>query len=1384
MQRLAPILGLLTLLVAASGHASTLSHNPAAPGYVQETFSVDDGLPSGGLNQVLQTRDGYLWLATFDGLVRYDGVRFKTFQSIEHPALRNSRIASLAEDGDGTLWITLDRYYLVRYREGRFTACGPTPEGLSCALPQSTAKDFMLYSDPDGTPWIVWQGRIYRVDSEDPVPREVFRFPTTGPDAARSLAALTDPQGRLWILTQDGLWRSGAAPRVQAHRFERIGPMVDSLGVDDQGTLWWGTTKDEGSSHRDAIGQIRVGERDPKRIVLRRDLGIWIAEDRRGGLFFSTTDGRLYRMFEGEPRLIAEDPQPPGWPKLRYVESVMTADGSVWTAWSRFLLLGATPVLETSEAHFMPSVTLGRRGTVWATGSAAGALYAFHPVRLENLSAGLPNPEVTQIYEDLDGTLWTGGRYLGAMAPGASSFELLASMQYPLSAILRGRDGALRVAFGWWSPSSEVLEIAVGVLPGETIATLFESATGELWAGGARGLFHRQESGRWSLVEPVAGKPIPELVRQIHQTSDGALWLASNGDGLVRLLKGRTTVIDQRRGLASDHLRSIWIAPEGHLWISTDASGLSRLDPTSLNDPEGARIVNLDRRHGLYADGIHQIVDDELGNLWMSSNDGIFRVRRDELEAVADAVAAGAAATDPEAQLISVAYDERDGMDNREANGGSQRAGLRDRQGRILFPTMGGVVRLDPRKLTEGIDPPTVDLEELQWTNGSRRSLQSPGALQLAPQERSFTVTYTAPYFRAADRLRFRYRLTPYDEAWIDVGARREAPYTQVPPGSYTFEVMVNHEGVWSEPATFSLDVAPRFFETGWFHALEFLLAGALIFTWVRWREHQGQVRRRELEQEVRTRTRVIGEQAEKLRHLDVLKSQFFANVSHEFRTPLTLVLGPLRDALDGSFGDLREDLTHELRVAEGNAERLLGLVEQLLDVARLEAGGFKLRLQRVDLRDCLRLCVETHQPLAERLRLRIDLHLPSAAAFLICDPTQLGKVFDNLLVNALKFSPEGESVEVSLDVSRETGPLQVRVRDRGPGIPEEQRERIFERFYQVDPSETRPGAGLGLALARQLTELHGGTLSASGCGEGPGALFTATLPPDTAHFDPALLAAEEPEDGALGEAPPAGPPGKDILGSPEGPLVLIVDDNAEIRAYLRRHLGAVYEVVEAADGEDALAQARARPPALVISDLMMPGLDGKELFHALRAEPKLETIPVILVTAKASAQSRIEGLREGLDDYLVKPFDPRELLARAANLIAARQHLEASRGLRISANGATSADQSFLEKVQTAIEERMANQDLTVEEVAAAVGCERSYLLRRLRALVDQTPSGLIRTLRLQRAAQLLGSDAGTVSEIATQVGFKSVSHFSTAFLKHFKERPKAYAERHRKSP
>ena len=540
------------------------------------------------------------------------------------------------------------------------------------------------------------------------------------------------------------------------------------------------------------------------------------------------------------------------------------------------------------------------------------------------------------------------------------------------------------------------------------------------------------------------------------------------------------------------------------------------------------------------------------------------------------------------------------------------------------------------------------------------------------------------------------------------------------------------------------------------------------------------------LERRVEERTAEVEAQALRLEEMDRLKTRFFANVSHEFRTPLTLLLGPIEDARAGRYGDLGAFADH-LPVMQRNARRLLDLINQLLALAKLEAGGLQLDRRPADLAGLARAVVATFASRAQRGGVALLFDGPPALAAAV-DAAKVEGVLTNLLANALAFTPKGGKVRVSVAADGDEAVLSVE--DTGTGIAAADLPHVFDRFRQVDGSATRTheGTGIGLALAKELVEMHDGTIEV-GSAVGFGTRFTVRLPrdPEGMGLSGAAPIASEPDivvplpepvggDGLAAESPevPQTEPGG------ERAVVLVVEDNADLRAFVRSHLAERYRVVEAADGVEGLEAAREHGPDLVLSDVMMPEMDGVALTRALKANARLSDVPVLLLTARADEASVLAGLDAGADDYLSKPFSPAELRARVDNAIAARRQMRErySGEVRVGPSQIVvpSTEAAFLRDVRDAIEANLADDAFGVERLAEAVGLSRRQLGRRLKDALDTPPGAFIRALRLARAAQLLEQEAGTVAEVAYAVGYRDPEHFSKQFRKAYGATPSAY--------
>ena len=506
--------------------------------------------------------------------------------------------------------------------------------------------------------------------------------------------------------------------------------------------------------------------------------------------------------------------------------------------------------------------------------------------------------------------------------------------------------------------------------------------------------------------------------------------------------------------------------------------------------------------------------------------------------------------------------------------------------------------------------------------------------------------------------------------------------------------------------------------------------------------------------------------EAERLREIDRLKSNFFANISHEFRTPLTLILGPLNQFISGkSTGDPNT----LYRMMRRNANRLLQLINQLLDLSKLEAGRMELHLVRTDIIAFLRALAGNFESLASSKDIHFHTHFPNEALQIAFDIDKLEKTVNNLLSNAFKFTPDEGIIRMEVELLK-NDLLEIRIQDNGIGIPESQLEYIFDRFYQLEGSEYE-GTGIGLALVKELVELHRGEISVSSQA-GQGSLFIVRLPVweegEIYPFENTRVGLSDYKEDNIGWVPIEENTDK------RKPLLLLVEDNPDVRQYLSGILGKSYRLLEAEDGQQGQAIAQEEIPDLVISDVMMPNMDGNTFTRKIKEDTRTSHIPVILLTAKAGRESKIEGLETGADDYLAKPFDEEELLIRVRNLIEQRKRLREQFGkdiVRISPDELVveSADKVFLDKVIKVIETYMGDEAFSIEDLGSEVALSRSQLHRKIKALTDQSPSVFLRTIRLKRAHQLLTEKVASIAEISFLVGFSSPAYFSKCFKDQF---------------
>lgn len=910
---------------------------------------------------------------------------------------------------------------------------------------------------------------------------------------------------------------------------------------------------------------------------------------------------------------------------------------------------------------------------------------------------------------------------------------------------------------------------------------------------------------------------------------DSALVLAGDSDGLRRVeRRGDRWVSAGHVAGLNQSVSTIAFAPDGAVWAGLTPEGVARVRNVTAPAPEVTGFRSGERglppggvylargtehplfltdtglyRHLAGPDGTASFQPDtRFGPAFAGAPDG--SPGRSALVAQADAQGNVWMFAWPD---VGVARRQPDGSFQWEADP-YHRARMPfvyamhpDPDGTLWFGGTEGIVRYDPGQALPP-PPPRRPIVHRMTPVGGDSVLYANAATHtpmLHYSENAVRFTYALPSYHRRTPARFQVQLDGFDAGWAAWTEETRKDYTNLPEGAYTFRVRGEDAfGQVSPERAVAFTILPPWYRTPWAYLLWGLLGAALVggvgYGAARWRTRQLEARGRALEALVQARTEEVSRQnkqleaqAERLAELDAVKSRFFANISHEFRTPLTLTLGPVEDILSGTHGPVQDPIDEKLRLVHRNASRLLRLINQLLDLARLETGHVPLEATRADLVEMLDRFVRVFAPLAERRQVTLAFESTEPRLPAYVDPDKLEKMIANLLSNAFKATDAGGTIRVRL--RRTDAHAEIAVDDTGVGIAADDLPTIFDRFNQrLEGAAAGTGTGIGLNLTKEFVELHGGTVDVTST-PGVGTTFTVRLPLGRDHLRDDQVVDAPPDMTPPSPPPPMAPDGyatgADEHATPpapseDGPTVLIVDDNPDIRAYVRDQLTPRYHVVEAEDGVMGYERAKAVLPDCIISDVMMPHRDGYALTAELKADPALDHVPLILLTAKAEAEHKVEGLTAGADDYLTKPFNARELAARVHNLIASRHRLREkfSRPVVMTPSEVTvdSADEQFLQRVRETIESRMMDADFSVAALAEAAALSESQLQRKVKALTEQTPVQLIRTMRLERAAQLLEQEAGNITEIAYAVGFNSYAHFARSFKQHFGQSASEY--------
>jgi signal transduction histidine kinase/DNA-binding response OmpR family regulator/streptogramin lyase len=973
-----------------------------------------------------------------------------------------------------------------------------------------------------------------------------------------------------------------------------------------------------------------------------------------------------------------------------------------------------------------------------------------------NDPTSLSNNKITSICEDASSTLW-----IGTIGGGINKFD-------------KEKETFIHYLHDPNNPHSISNDIVLG---------LYIDVIGIIWIGtygGGLNIFDpRNETFLHFKNDPDDSTTLNDnRVNSIYEDRAGNIWIGTWSGGLNKfnrktgLFTHYTHNKNDSTTISSNEIFSIYEDSSGTLWMGSFGGGLIKFERVK----ETFRSYRVS--DGLPSETVYGLLTDDDGFFWLSTKNGLSRFN-------------------PITEEVRN-YDMKDGLTDNEFN---FRGYCKTKTGELIFGGTYGFNIFHPDSLKDNSHIPPVVITDFQIFNESvpigfyekreriilSNSITETDELELTYEEKIFSFEFAALDFHAPKKNKYAYILIGFEENWNYTDAdRRLVTYTNLDPGEYTFKVKAsNNHGLWNEEgASIKIIILPPWWATPWAYLTYVLLIiGTIYFVW------RMQLKRVRVKHEYE----MSKFEAEKMHEVDEMKNRFFANISHEFRTPLTLIFGPAKDIAENY--DDKNKVQQNAGIIKRNASRLYSLVNQLLDLSKLEAGKMKLEASEQNIIPLLKGYVLSFSSLAERKKIELKFSTTEENIKVYVDQDKLEKIVNNLLSNAFKFTPEGG--QIGFFIEKINGYVKIKISDNGIGIKKERLDKIFDRFYQVDGSHTREseGTGIGLSLTKELVELHKGNIEVES-EYGKGTTFKVLLPLGKAHLKPEEIVKRESaqktdltetEFELIAEREKVKEKSEiDLIIDTQKPLLLIVEDNSDVRKYITSHLEKEYRILEAPNGEEGLKEALGHIPDLIISDVMMPKMDGFELCEKIKTDERTSHIPVILLTAKATDKDKIAGYETGADDYIMKPFDSNVLKVRIKNLIDQRRKLRdqfRKEGLvEIEFKNITSIDKKFLKNVIQIINSHLSDTYFGVEILADEVSMSRRNLERKLTSLTGESPADIIKRIRLNRASVLLKQKFGNISEISLEVGFSNPAYFSKCFRKQFGITPFEYIQNHLK--
>jgi ligand-binding sensor domain-containing protein/signal transduction histidine kinase/DNA-binding response OmpR family regulator len=1289
--------------------------------YYFKHFQVEEGLSNNTVITSMQDQDGFMWFGTKDGLNRFDGYRFKTYRSNGDPfhSLGSNYIQSLHEY-NGTIWVGTDKgLYLYDKKKDQFTILN---EAINDRIND-------IDHDKKGNIWFISGSILYKYA---PDKRQTTTF---NPNKYFTATSITeDPNGEIWASSLNKLYKYSE----ESLSFENINLnppsnkanfRITTIYALDQTNILVGT-QDHGvlvyNRNNKTLNTLKFSIKEPvfvRQFKKRGNQELWIASE-SGVYVYNLKTHKCVNL------------------RKNYNDPYAISDNAAY------------------------SITIDKENGIWIGTYFGGINYhqkqytqfkKYFPQKNQNSISG---SAVREIHKDDFGNLW-----IGTEDAGLNKFNLKTQTFtsyipngskngvsfYNIHALLPRKD---KIWVGTFEHGLDVLDQNSGAvikhysandpltgLRSNFIFSFYETRKKQLFVITASGIYtYNEQKDTFDILKIF---PESSHYTNFKEDSAGNYWAGSYRDGLFfyspKTRKKEVFTYDYKNpgGISNNSINSIFEDSQQNLWVATE-NGLN------LFDKKGRTFKKFTTKDGLPSNVIYSILEDDDKNLWLTTSKGLVKFSQNH-------------------KTVKI-FTTANGLLSDQFNYSSA---FKDTNGDMYFGNLNGMISFNPKNFTKNKYTPSIYITNLQINNKDidvnetdspiKQSISHIGELELTDNQSSFNLEFASLNFTASELTEYWYKLENVNDDWVYLERNNKVFFTELAPGDYVFKVKsLNSFGVWSKEAKLKIRILPPFYASSYAYFFYFLLICASFYYIIRYSQNLTQVK---------NNRKIKHLNDEKEKEIYQAKIDFFTNVAHEIRTPLTLIKGPLEKLL--SIEHQSPEVPQNLSIMKKNTSRLLKLVNELLDFRKSEIGGLKLTFVETNISSIVRNLHLRFSQLIEERGINFELELGEKDIFAFVDKEAFKKILSNLINNAIKYSNE----KVVIKLFRDEKKLTLIIKNDGDLIPFQLKDKIFEPFFRVDNMDAASGTGIGLSLANSLAQLHNGSLQL--VYDADMNVFELTVP---LHQEQEFMFYTDSEKEKTEKETETTP----IDAKREKSQILIVEDNEDLLNFIGSELSSVYTILKAENGEEALKIIHNENIQLVISDVQMPVMDGISLCKNIKSNLETSHIPVILLTAKNSLKSQIDGLEVGADAYIAKPFSMDYLKVQTNNLIENRKQIMnyyASSPLsHIKSIAHNKTDEKFLKKLDQEILKNLTDPDLSVESLAEIMNMSRSTLYRKIKDISNLSPNELINIVRLKRAAELLLNENYKIYEIAEMVGYKSQTNFGRNFQKHFSMSPSDY--------